>query len=29
MEMPEEQNKLSVAGWIALVVLLGFLAVSL
>lgn len=29
MEAPQENNKLSVAGWVALAVLLGFFAVSL
>jgi hypothetical protein len=29
MEAPQENNKLSVAGWVALLVLLGFFAVSL
>jgi hypothetical protein len=29
MEAPRENNKLSVAGWVALLVLLGFFAVSL
>jgi hypothetical protein len=29
METPQEKNKLSAAGWVALAVLLGFFAVSL
>jgi cytoskeletal protein RodZ len=29
METPQEKNKLSPAGWVALAVLLGFFAVSL
>jgi hypothetical protein len=29
MEAPQENSKLSVAGWVALAVLLGFFAVSL